>query len=294
VNRTVDLTAVREVINKIGMRTGELSLLSPGGVLSSGGTLVVRDRDRAIRFSQQSIAEARETLHLANQLAAAGAPVLLPLEQDAMESLLGTVTVWEIATPSPEPERDLGSVLGLLHRVELPGARNRPGNRPRIKREAMRLEQHGVDPGVIEELRGLAARLPDQPGWVEGTNRVVHGDAHRGNVMRRGGRPVLIDLGNVHHGPAELDLLPTWCAARRAGDGWWAWQRLRDTYRGAPGEDGLWYWPHLEEAVLERELMTTLFLSRRWRDDPWAREEVMHRVRTWEDTTSTWETGLRR
>jgi aminoglycoside phosphotransferase (APT) family kinase protein len=294
VNRRIDLTAVREVVNSIGIRTGELDLLSPGGALSSGGTLVVRDRNRAIRFSQQSITEAQETLHLANQLAAAGAPVLLPLDSVAAETLLGTVTIWELATPSPEPERDLGSVLGLLHRIELPGVRHRAGNRPRIKREVMGLEQHGVEPGVIEELRAIAARLPDQPAWVHETNRVVHGDAHRGNVMRRNGRPVLIDLGNVHHGPAELDLLPTWCAARRAGDGWWAWQRLRDTYRDTPGEDGLWDWPHLEEAVLERELMTTLFLSRRWRDDPGAREEVTHRVRTWEDTTSTWETGLRR
>lgn len=294
-SRGVDLGAVREVLQRAGVRVGPLLLLS------AGPTLVVQDGDRVFRLSRQSVDAAEDIVHLALQLAAAGAPVLLPIDRGVRETILGTVTLWEPATPSPEPESDLGRAIQALHRTQLPGVHARPTNRSRIKREVMQLEHHGVHDTTIDALRRIASRLPEEPGWVGDTgSTVLHGDAHRGNVMRRAGKPVLIDLEDVHYGPAQLDLLPTWCAARRSADGWWAWQQMRDAYRTARddrpdhGDSDLWDWPHLEEAILERELMTTLFLCRRWREDPWVQDEVEHRVRTWEDARAVWNTGLRR
>lgn len=285
-NRSIDLEGVAGALRDAGIRVKALRLLN------TGRTLVVADGNRAIRIAEGDIWQAEQELDTAHLLDAAGAPVLIPLERRAYESVLGTATVWPLASKSPEPEKDLGRTLREFHHVHVTWARGRRDNRSKVRRIAMELETHGVDQDVIASLRELVDRLPDTPSWERDERVVVlHGDAHRGNVMRLSGRPVLIDTGWVQQGPYQLDLLPTWVSARRGRDAWSGWEELMRSYDPGGPAAGLWDWEHLEEAVLERELLMTLFLCRLWRRAEWTRSEVRKRLNGWDNHQEAWNTG---
>lgn len=285
-NRAIDLDGVAGALRGAGLKIGPLRLLN------TGRTLVVTDGTRAIRIAEGEPWQAEHELEAAHLLAASGAPVLTPLERRAYETILGTVTLWPLATKSPEPEKDLGRTLRTLHHVHVTWARGQRDNRSKVRRMSMELETHGVDQSVVDGLRSLAGRLPDTPRWAQDQQAVVlHGDAHRGNVMRLSGQPLLIDTGWVQYGPRELDLLPTWVTARRGRDSWSGWESLVQSYDPTGPATGLWDWEHLEEAVLERELLMTLFLCRMWRRADWVRSEIVKRLDGWDNHSEPWNTG---
>lgn len=285
-NRSVDLNAVAGALRSAGVRTGNLRLLN------TGRTLVVADAEKVIRITDADHEQTEREIRTTLLLVAAGAPVLAPLEPGVTETILGAVTTWPLAEKTDRPEQDLGTTLRELHQVNVVLAYGQTTNRTKVRRMAMELEKYGVDAETTEALRALVTTLPEECTWRGDTGQVVlHGDAHRGNIMRRGGRPVLIDSGGAQVGPWQLDLVPTWAAARRSRDGWGNWQQLKDNYDPGKLAGGLWDWSHLQEAVLERELMTTLFLARMWRRAPWVREEIGTRLESWWDHSRPWNTG---
>jgi hypothetical protein len=286
VNRSIDLEAVRTALRAAGLNVGALRLVNPGR------TLVVADGERAIRISDADPSQIERELRTTILLGVAGAPVLTPLDPVPVESVLGTVSLWPLADKSPRPEEDLGTTLRELHLVGATLAYGQPLNRSKVRRMVMELEVYGVDPATTALLRSIAAELPEVPSWQrEPSGVLLHGDAHNGNIMRVRGRPVLIDAGGAQSGPWQLDLVPTWVAARRGRDGWGNWQAVKDSYDPALLADGLWDWEHLAEAVLERELLTTLFLCRMWRRLDWVRDEVGLRLRSWTGNTEPWNIG---
>ncbi|MFE7100440.1 phosphotransferase family protein [Streptomyces erythrochromogenes] len=140
------------------------------------------------------------------------------------------VTFWEYVPPTePAPAlADLAALLRALHALPapnfpLPSLDPFPVMRDRL-RTAGAQGTTGSDAVVSEKdlaflaaacdaneaaFRDLVATAPDIG--------LVHGDAHRGNLLRDGDRVLLIDYEAVALGPRSWDLLPTATAVDRFG-----------------------------------------------------------------------------
>lgn len=157
-------------------------------------------------------------------------------------------TRWpRVATVHPDPSRlpwqEAGRLLARLHR-EPPGELTVPHGGPaRLARALARLDD-GPDAAVI---RSAATSVRQTPGSNR-PNALVHGDFHLGQLGRRQGGWVLIDIDDVGLGDPAADL------ARPAG--FWAagllpdadWHRFLDGYRdgGGPALPAGDPWPVLE------------------------------------------------
>jgi Ser/Thr protein kinase RdoA (MazF antagonist) len=168
------------------------------------------------------------------RIAAALDSFLSPLSTEP--ELVGTRwrTRWprvETAPPDPAkaPWADAARLLARLHshtlEVELPH-----GGPERLRRALAALP----DGPNATTIRRAAAGLPDDL-WSDGPRALVHGDWHLGQIGRRGGLWLLIDIDDVGVGN------PAWDLARPAG--FWAaglipdddWAAFLDAYRDAEG-----------------------------------------------------------
>ncbi|WP_405883431.1 aminoglycoside phosphotransferase family protein [Streptomyces sp. NBC_01136] len=175
--------------------------------------------------SDMLTAKVDKELATARWLVAQGFPALPPRDDlpqpIAVEGRL--VTFWEYAPPTtlPAPQlSDLARLLRALHALPEPDFAVPPLNPFPLMR--WRLEQaEGVAEADLaflyaacqdaeDDFHALVAADPAAYG-------LVHGDAHRGNLLRRGERVLLIDYEAVAMGPRAWDLLPTATAVDRFG-----------------------------------------------------------------------------
>lgn len=132
------------------------------------------------------------------------------------------VTFWEYVAPAdPTPELgDLALLLRALHALPEPDFAVPPLNPFPLMRERLRRAERvtASDLDFLEascqnaedDFHSLVAADPTAYG-------LVHGDAHRGNLLRRGKQILLIDYEAVAMGPRAWDLLPTATAVDRFG-----------------------------------------------------------------------------
>jgi hypothetical protein len=127
------------------------------------------------------------------------------------------------------PWQDAARLLARLHAQTLDVALEH-GGRQRLRRALDSLP----DGPSAATIRQAAAGLPPDI-WRAGPRALVHGDWHLGQMGRRGGRWLLIDIDDVGVGN------PAWDLARPAG--FWAagllpdadWVAFLDAYRDAGG-----------------------------------------------------------
>ncbi|WP_236076090.1 phosphotransferase enzyme family protein [Streptomyces coffeae] len=130
------------------------------------------------------------------------------------------VTFWEYVPDSSTPDSVtvLAALLRDLHALPNPDfplpvldpfpiMRRRLDVVSGIRREDVRFLTEACD-NAEGEFRDLVASSPQQ---------LVHGDAHRGNVLLDGGRALLIDYEATAKGPLAWDLVPTAIAVDRFG-----------------------------------------------------------------------------
>ena len=260
-------------------------------ILHRGSSLVIGDGTLVARITDADTAAAEELIGRATTLAANRAPVLEPAHPRPIRTRLGIATLWPQGRPAPDVVRNLGRALAALHTVE--GTVFAPRHDPRgnMRRRLRELTGAGVDERTLARMMDVAARLPEEPSWSSAGGGLVHGDAHTGNVIWHEGRTVLLDTASIANGETLLDLVPAWYSARRGKRGWDVWEEFRDGY-GSRADD-LPEWPHLEEALLERELTATIFLAEQWQNQPWVRDEIETRLTSWDepDSGERWETG---
>ncbi|PJE95874.1 aminoglycoside phosphotransferase family protein [Streptomyces carminius] len=239
--------------------------------------------------SADLVDKVRKELAVARWLASQGFPgvrvrddLVQPVEADGR-----LATFWEYVPPSTATAGigDLARLLRSFHELPAPGF-DLPGLDPfPVMRRRLALVSgiKASDVRFLEEscelveasFRELMART--EP-------RVVHGDAHRGNVLMRGGESLLIDYEVVSRGPVAWDLVPTATAVDRFGlpeaeyarfaavygwdvTGWDGYAVLR-TVR----ELGMTTWlmqnaqegPAAEEFALRMESLRKDDLGRRW------------------------------
>jgi hypothetical protein len=264
---------------------------SPARVLHRGSSIVIGDGNMVARITDDDHAGAAEIIGRAMSLGAGRAPVLEPAHAQPVPTRFGTATVWPQGRPAPDPLRNLGKTLAALHAVDDVPLRPQRETRTRLRARLRELSGVGVDEGVLASLMDITARLPEEAPWLGQGDVLVHGDAHTGNIVWFEGRILLLDTAGAGKGDPMTDLVPVWCSARRGKRGWDVWEEFRDGY--GPAANALAQWQHLDEAVLEREILTTIFLAEQWQTRPWVRDEIETRLRTWDDPAhgERWNTG---
>lgn len=272
------------------IRRGGVRLENPR-ILHQGSSIVIGDGTRVVRITEEDTAQAEEIIGRAHALGASRAPVLEPAHDRPLTTRLGTATVWPQGRTAPDGTRNLGKVLAGLHRVDDLVIPPRTQSRNDLRRRLRELSGIGVDENVLRGLMAIAARLPEDIPWVGANRTLIHGDAHTGNIIWHEGRVLLLDTSTVGMGDPMTDLVPSWCAARRGKRGRTLWNEFREGYGDAA--DSLLEWPHLDEAVLERELLTTIFLAEQWQTRAWVRDEVASRIESWDrpEDGARWNTG---
>lgn len=165
---------------------------------------------------------AEKEIRVAEWLAAQNVPAARPAAGIAQPLDIGghPVTFWEwIPTDDgPSTPRELGDALRRLHALPPPRF-ELPRFDPLAGIDALLASTASVDPDLIAYLR-------DQCGFLKGAYRnltfdlpsgPIHGDAHTANLMRSGGRAILIDFETFALGPREWDLTPTAVQRERFG-----------------------------------------------------------------------------
>ncbi|MET7930515.1 aminoglycoside phosphotransferase family protein [Streptomyces sp. NPDC005349] len=175
---------------------------------------------RVARSTEMADKVAKE-LAVARWLAEYGFPSVQPTDTpQPIEANGRLVTFWEYVPESPPPASNtiLAALLRGLHDLpdpdfQLPVLDPFPIMRSRleavsgIKREDVAFLAEACD-NAEEDFRTLIASSP---------KHLVHGDAHRGNILWDGNRALLIDYEAVAIGPRAWDLVPTVIAVDRFG-----------------------------------------------------------------------------
>ncbi|GGX48127.1 phosphotransferase enzyme family protein [Streptomyces noursei] len=130
------------------------------------------------------------------------------------------VTFWEYVPPSHvEPDlMDLAGLLRDLHALPRPDFPLPVLDPFPLMRRRLGLAQ-GVERQDVEFLTEACDRSETafRSIMTEDAGGLIHGDAHRGNLLARDGQVLLIDYEAVAIGPRAWDLIPTAIAVDRFG-----------------------------------------------------------------------------
>ncbi|GIH79464.1 phosphotransferase enzyme family protein [Planobispora longispora] len=210
-------------------------------------------------------------------LAEQGFPTVRPLEIKqpvAAEGFL--VTFWhheEHAGPRPEPA-ELGAMLRLLHEMP-PAPFELPTHDPfgPVLRaiEAARLLGDDDRAWLLRRCGELAETYYERVRFALPYG-LIHGDAHRGNLIRTPDGLLLCDWDSVCAGPRETDLIPTLQGVRFGLTG-----GQRAGFSRAYGHD-LTAWQGYPVMRDMRELQTLTAVLRNAHRDPVAAGELRHRL----------------
>lgn len=129
-------------------------------------------------------------------------------------------TLWErVPQAGPAPGgADLAAILRAIHAVEVPAGRL-PRWDPLGDLRNRFLDARALPTADLTFLLGRVDELTDAVADLEFAlpTRVVHGDAHLGNVIPGPGGPVICDFDSCCIGPPEWDLTPMAVSAVRLG-----------------------------------------------------------------------------
>jgi aminoglycoside phosphotransferase (APT) family kinase protein len=231
-----------------------------------------------IARSVAHLAKVEKELRVARWLADQRFPAVRAADQIAGQPLRvdgRPVSFWQ-AVPrsdaSPAVE-DLAGLLRQFHSLPAP-----PFELPAFDPFAAvpaRLRHAEVDDNDLRFLASLHDRLRQAYEQLEFDAPIglIHGDAHRANVMIQHGTPVLLDFEVVAIGPREQDLVPTALAVDRFGLGEPDYQSFAVAY----GRD-VRAWAGYPVLRAVRELTMTTWLMQNVKQDPAVAAEFALRV----------------
>ncbi|MEU2085915.1 aminoglycoside phosphotransferase family protein [Streptomyces albus] len=261
------------------LRLGENALF----LLPAAGVVV-----RVARSAAMAGKVAKE-LAVARWLAAQDYPGLRPVEVDRqpveVEGRLATFWEYTPEDGTPPSITVLAQLIRALHQLPDPGfalpvfdpfpvMRSRLANASGVRRDEVRFLAEACDT-VEDEFRSLMASAGQH---------LIHGDAHRGNVLVTGGRPLLIDYETMATGPRAWDLIPTATAVDRFGLSAAEYAAFCDAYGSDVTRD-----EGYDVLRTTRELGMTTWLMQNVRSEPVA-EEFSLRVQSLRkgDRTQRW------
>jgi Phosphotransferase enzyme family len=181
--------------------------LAPAPVVARVATLTARSRRDPFEWLTREVA-------VAGYVASHGGPAVPPAEDAGPHWQDGfAISLWEHVReldtlPGPA---DVGSALARLHRIAR-GCRAELGGLNAATDQitdglAMLEREDVIDMATLAALRAAHAAALAEMGAAGGEPFVLHGDAHRGNLLAAEGRGWLwIDLEETGRGPAAWDL----------------------------------------------------------------------------------------
>jgi len=197
-----------------------------------------------------------------------------------IECIEHPVTFWELIdgpVAAPENVPMLGSLLRELHDLTPPSSFRLPEVNllNRVERRVAKAPVPSEDKDFLLNLcADLELRIGKLSFRLPAT--AIHGDAHIGNVMMRGGRPILIDFERFSWGNPEWDLAVTATEFRTAG--WWT-QRQYESFAEAYGYD-VTSWDGFDTLRATHELKMTTWLMQNVEQSADIRAEYVNRMRT--------------
>jgi aminoglycoside phosphotransferase (APT) family kinase protein len=173
---------------------------------------------------------------------------------------------------------ELGEVLRDLHAIPSPTTFGLPpfSPMPKVESRLAQLALSDFPESRLTILRERFAELSDMYSALSFELPIgpIHGDAHVGNLMRSGGRIVLIDLEDFCFGPREWDAAVF--AVRYQAFGWES-RAEYERYVEAYGYDPI-QWSGFAVVRAIRELNMTTWLAQRFDESPEVAAEVLKRV----------------
>lgn len=253
-----------------------------------GSNAIFSDRNKRVVIRVQSADLADEVianLDLVIGLSEAAAPLVGPLVPTALRTETTVLTAWPLGNAVLATNVALlGSVLADLHTSSMP--RDLPTLNLQDKLQSRLSEIRATDlPAALRD--SLVAHICHASalvGRLSPANPVLlHGDAHTGNLVELDHRALLIDLDDLCAGPREFDLIPAFVAYKRFHRDRDLWLAFRNAYGHAD-------WETVESLAVVRETTMNTWLAGLWSSSPTARDELTHRINTWdlEGDLGTW------
>lgn len=205
-------TSLARIAERLAIDTADAQLLQ----LTNNAVFALPSADLVVRItrSHQLHARVRKVASLGRWFPGVDAPTIQladDIEQPVADGPL-LATVWQYVRPTPpRPDAtDLGIALRAFHDLSLP-----PFALPRwdpIGDARIRIsDAEDLDDADRDYLLAWCDRLQPQLDTFTAstTSRLVHGDAHEGNLLRNnGGRALLCDFDASCIGPFQVDLAP--------------------------------------------------------------------------------------
>ena len=263
---------------EIGVSVGDAELLRMGEnaifILRREGIVarVARSDDRRQKVERE--------LAAARWLARHGYPAVRVVEEIAPQPVQADgrlVTFWVLIDESGSASfEDLGALLRDLHALSAPDFAL-PQFNPFSAVPGRLANPGSADPRAVAFLTDLYRHLEPRYAGLEfaAPFGMIHGDAHRGNVIPTKSGPVLTDFEVVAWGPREWDLTPTAMAMDRFGLPRATYESFSRTY----GFD-VTAWPGYPVLRSVRELTMTTWLMQIIDVSPERRHEFEHRITT--------------
>jgi hypothetical protein len=257
-----------------------------------------------VAYGDGVIERSRRAVTITRWLAAQGFAATEPAEVGVEQPIVCAESPQELAVTfwtyyrqpagRPAPTTDLlGRIARELHRIETPPALALPAYQP--LRSMQRLTADDGIESVLGAsrtrwLRERIAELLAAYGQLEfplGTG-FIHGDVYSGNLLwndRVDGAVILGDWDSVSVGPREIDLAPTYAAARFG-----AAQETLDQFAASYGYD-LRSWTGFRTLLQIRGVSTLSALIKLAPRDPGSASQLSYRLASLEndDTTVIWQ-----
>jgi phosphotransferase family enzyme len=199
-------------------------------------------------------------------------------------------TAWDFV-PSADCRptgRDLAELLVKMHSLAIPAELDLPSWAPLDAVRNRVGEAEALDPGDREFLLERCEQVERRLAELEFPRpwRVVHGDAHLGNVIPSADGPVLCDFDSSGVGPAEWDMVPVAVGVLRFGEPVDTYRQMVDTY----GLD-VTTWSGFQVLREVRELKLTTSVLPIMTSHPEVRPQLLRRLQDFRDgnTDATWE-----
>lgn len=248
-------------------------------LLRRGTNLVLASDERKVVLRLQYADRADEidaNLRLCRDVADAGGPVVPPLAPRCALADGVALTAWPMGIPAAaDDQAALGNALRDLHAV--PPAADLPSINVSDRFEARLGDLDPTIPGwIAESLKEHAvlavARLDE---LVDRSTVLLHADAHVGNLVTWDRGWGLIDLDDLCRGPREFDLAPSLVSYQRFHRDRHRWHAFKEAYGEAD-------WEAVSYLSVVRESTMNTWLAGLWTYSEPARDELAHRVRTWD------------
>lgn len=287
-------TALVEVGRRLQVDVSEASLVH----LQSNLVVALPAARLVVRVAGAGSLDAvSSSVEVTRWLRSCGFPCVEPVGSPFLweDKVLSAWKLLDLDADRPPSGSELGQVLRQLHDQAPPPFELRRLTDPLSDAAAAVNSPTGMAEGDRRWLSGRIGQM--RRHWEElapaQTRGLIHGDAHPGNLFRLqwGGGLVLGDWDGVSLGPREWDLVQIHYFARR-------FKRYDESDLEQFTQSYAWDvrdWEGFEHLMLLREIYSLSSYIWRAATEPWARDEVAHRVQTLRegDATAAWNSPQR-